>query len=232
MSSYSSAFTYASKIAYSVSETLYNTYSLCSDVLQSGIAGNFVETGVAAGGQIVMMKQALIDKGDSSRLIFACDSFEGIPMPTNRDDQMAGIRYLRPEEIPLQPNPNEYDKFLKSSGATVHSLDDFMRNIINSGVGMSQIVPIQGWFEHTMPSVKQKLGVEGISILRLDGDNYSSTHVVLENLFDYVNVGGYVIIDDWALEGCRSACEEFFSKKKIKPILENVYNATVKYFKK
>jgi O-methyltransferase len=232
MVTYEQAFNYAQKIAYSMPETLINTYRLSCEVIDNRILGSFVETGVAAGGQIIMMKKALQDKGNTMKNIFACDSFQGIPMPTNKDNQMAGIRYLTADEILLQPNPDEYDKFLKSSGATCHSLNDFKNNIINSGVGLEQIIPIEGWFEYTMPSVIEQLGIFGISLLRLDGDNYSSTKVVLEKLYDYVNIGGYVIIDDWALEGCRTACEEFFSKRNFYPEIKEVYSASVTYFKK
>lgn len=226
------AFLYAQQIAYSVLDTLKNTYILCEDVIKNNVFGDFVETGVAAGGQIIMMKQAIIDYNDINRTIYAFDSFEGIPMPTNKDNQMAGIRYLSEEEIKNQPNPDEYEKFLVSSGATVHSLEDFNRNIINSGVNLSQIQSIKGWFEYTIPRYKFKFKENGIAVLRLDGDNYSSTKVVLENLYDYVNTGGYIIIDDWALDGCQKACKEFFKLKNIEPEIQDVNNSTVKYFKK
>jgi hypothetical protein len=229
--SFQNALDFAKRIAYSHLDTLINTYTLASDVIEE-VNGCLVETGVAAGGQIIMMKQALIDSRNSYKKIIACDSFEGIPLPTKNDDQMAGIRYLTKEEQDALPSHNEYDKFLISSGATVHSLDNFSSNIISSGVGMEQIIPIKGWFEKTMPLIIEAIGIHGISLLRMDGDNYSSTKVVLESLYPLVNKGGYIIIDDWALAGCRKACEEYFEKKHIEPDLQSVPNATVKYFKK
>lgn len=234
--SYENAFNFAKRIAYSNADTLVNTYELASDVINNGVLGDFVETGVAAGAQIIMMKMALISnpfsQAFSSCKILACDSFEGIPMPTKGDDQMAGIRYLTEEEQKNLPNYDEHDKFLRSSGATVHSLDNFKANILASGVGMEGIVPIVGWFEKTIKLIVDSIGKNGISLLRLDGDNYSSTKVVLDNLYPLVNKGGYVIIDDWALAGCRKACDEYFSKHSIVLDLKSVQNATVKYFKK
>lgn len=229
---YEQSLRYAAQIAYSVKETLQNTYQLCSDVLKNNIVGDFIETGVAAGGQIIMMKQALIDANDSLRYIYAFDSFEGIPMPTNKDDQIAGIRYLSADEISQQPKPEEYNKFLKSSGATVHSVENFLNNINGSGVGESQINIIKGWFEYTVPENKNKFQERGISVLRLDGDNYSSTKVVLNNLYQYLSVGGYVIIDDWALSGCQLACKEYFKENCLNIELQSVENSTIKYFKK
>jgi hypothetical protein len=44
----------------------------------------------------------------------------------------------------------------------------------------------------------------------MDGDWYSSTREVLENLFDQVITGGRIQIDDYGhWEGCRRAVTEF-----------------------
>ena len=46
-------------------------------------------------------------------------------------------------------------------------------------------------------------------MLRLDGDMYSSTWDVLTALYRRVPVGGFVIIDDYALSGARLATHDF-----------------------
>jgi hypothetical protein len=71
---------------------------------------------------------------------------------------------------------------------------------------------VKGWFEHTMPLKKLALKHQPISILRLDGDLYSSTKVVLDALFSSVSDGGYIIVDDYALEGCKQAVHDFFDE--------------------
>lgn len=48
-----------------------------------------------------------------------------------------------------------------------------------------------------------------ISVLRLDGDMYESTMDELYNLYDLVAVGGFVIIDDWAIGVCQKAVVQF-----------------------
>ena len=47
----------------------------------------------------------------------------------------------------------------------------------------------------------------GIAVLRLDGDLYESTRDCLP-LIDLVNPGGWIIVDDYHLDGCRQAITE------------------------
>jgi len=54
---------------------------------------------------------------------------------------------------------------------------------------------VEGWFRDTIPQAK----VDSISVLRLDGDLYESTWLVLGHLYPRVLPGGFVIIDDYAL---------------------------------
>lgn len=214
---------YAATIAYSTKETLYLSYNTAKlfkdrkDVI-------FVECGVAAGAQIIAMAH-----GAPNVCVYAFDSFEGIPLPSNRDDQMPGIRFLSKEEIEALPDPGH--QALASSFATVVSLDDFFEHIRKSGVKASNIYPVQGWFEETTKDFSTR---PDIAILRLDGDLYNSTYVCLKNLFQWVIEGGFVIIDDYALKGCREACEDFFKETGYTPEYHFVESkmSKVAYFQK
>jgi hypothetical protein len=53
----------------------------------------------------------------------------------------------------------------------------------------------EGYFEVTLPAARSRFS--SFAVLRLDGDIYQSTWEALENLYPYLNVGGYVIIDDY-----------------------------------
>jgi len=67
--------------------------------------------------------------------------------------------------------------------------------------------------------------------LRLDGDMYGSTWVVLENLYEKLSADGYVVIDDFALDHCREAVLDFRKLKNInEPINRTDY--TEVYWKK
>lgn len=193
------ALEYAKRIAYSTEETLMFTYEMAKKYADS--PGCYVECGVAAGAQIIAMRA-----GAPNKIIHAFDSFEGIPLPSNRDDQMPGIAMLTKAEQKALPDPGK--QALVSTGATSVSVEDFMNHIDASGVGnRNGIVIHEGWFENTVPDFS---GMdEPIAILRLDGDLYNSTWVCLGYLYRLVIPGGIVIVDDWQLPGCQSAVKEY-----------------------
>lgn len=223
---------YAAKIAYSSKEVLHFTYEKAKEYADK--PGVYCECGVAAGAQIIAMAA-----GAPNKTIYAFDSFEGIPLPSNKDNQMPGIRFLTKAEQEALPDPGK--QLLETSRATIVSLDDFTNHLenaigIDQGIGGDSIrqcilsnganvIAIQGWFENTIPDFVDKRNsgewcdakfvndfggpyrVEKfqIAILRLDGDLYNSTYVCLKYLYPKVIKDGLVIVDDWALPGCRQA---------------------------
>ena len=194
---------YAEQIAYSSKDTLQFSYDMA--VKFKDTAGVYVECGVAAGAQVIAMAAGAPDK-----IIYAFDSFEGIPLPSNRDDQMPGIRRLKEWEQKALPDPGK--QVLESSGATAVSLDNFLEHIENSLGKYHKVYAVPGWFEETVIDFNYH-----IAILRLDGDLYNSTWVCLQHLFPKVIQGGCVIIDDWNLKGCQDACKEYFALIDYKP---------------
>jgi O-methyltransferase len=69
----------------------------------------------------------------------------------------------------------------------------------------------------------QSSPIRQISVLRLDGDYYSSTIDILEALFDRVSSGGYLIVDDYGnWQGCRQAVHEFCDKRGIIPDITHI----------
>lgn len=187
--------------AYSTHETLINTLTCASTVLAQQIPGDFVECGVAAGSQIAMMEVAIKLHHDRTKMIHAFDSFEGIPLASLKDDQQPGIGNIKPEQV----KPELKDR-LVSSGITVHNLPSVIRNLASWECNCEVFKFHQGWFQNTLPRTQ----VGPISLLRLDGDLYESTQVCLEYLYPRMSPGAILIIDDWALLGCRRACDEYF----------------------
>jgi len=218
---------YAARIAYSSIETLNFTYEMAKKYADS--KGVYVECGVAAGAQIIAMLYG------ANKLVFAFDSFEGIPLPSNRDDQMPGIIMLTKAEQKALPDPGK--QALLTSGATVVSIDDFLDNIrmafsenlsdYNSRIKYN-LYTVQGWFEETVTDLPDRMLFEDIAILRLDGDLYNSTWVCLQHLFEKVIKGGVVIIDDWQLPGCQAACKEYFALIGYEPDYKFISN--IAYF--
>lgn len=189
---------YAEQIAYSSKEVLRFTYDQA--VKHKDSPGVYVECGVAAGAQIIAMAA-----GAPNKTIYAFDSFEGIPLASNKDNQAPGISFFSKAEQMALPDPGKQS--LTSSGATVVPMDDFWNHIIDSGVNTKNIIAVEGWFEETLPTFECPL----ISILRLDGDLYNSTYVCLKHLYPKVIEGGLIIIDDWALPGCKQAVLDYFN---------------------
>lgn len=224
------AIKYAEQICYSSKEVLHFTYEMAKKYADK--PGVYVECGVAAGAQIIAMAA-----GAPNKTIYAFDSFEGIPLPSNKDNQMPGIRILSKEQQQALPNPGE--QVLESSGATSVSLKDFYAHlacafgnnltiydsnppIYYPGEQAKYVVPVVGWFEETVKEFSKYYSINEISILRLDGDLYNSTYVCLKYLYPKVIKGGLIIIDDWALPGCRQAVVDYFEETENKSIASTV----------
>jgi len=193
--------------AYSSRNTVENTKYYAQQVMTRGVPGALVECGVAAGAQL----GAMLDVVGSSRWIYGFDSFEGIPLASANDSVQPGIG-----ANPMVPY-NDVNELLKSSGVTVHSYQSVRDNLNRwTGNKSENVVLVKGWFQNTLSqyrTVFQQLG--GIALLRLDGDLYESTKVSLNELFPLLNDGGILIVDDWALSGCRKACEECFAYNPV-----------------
>lgn len=191
---------YAATIAYSSKQVLQFTYEMgkkYKDVPNSCM----VEAGVAAGAQII----ALMSGSDHKVPIYAIDSFAGICLPSNKDDQYPGIRFISKEEQAALPDPGK--QVLESSGATVVSEGDFWHHIDAAfGPKKHNVKTVKGWFEETLPTFE----CPPISVLRLDSDLYHSTYTALKYLYPRLIKGGVCIIDDAALPGCWNAVIDYF----------------------
>ena len=139
---------------------------------------------------------------------WAFDSFEGIPIAGEFDDQQPGIGDITHDKFaPIEER-------LVSSGITAHSLESVIRNFEMWELPIHNVEFVKGWFQHTIEETSKRMG--NISVLRLDGDLHESTLVCLKHLYPKVSKGGIVIIDDYALTGCRIAVEQYFKSIRRK----------------
>ena len=132
----------------------------------------------------------LMALNSEDRVTWMFDSFEGMPPPTDEDG-------------PKAPD---------WTGKTA-AIEQYLKSLLwDYEIPKNKVRIVKGWFKDTIP--KANLGQ--IAILRLDGDWYESTKVCLENLYDKVSFGGYIIIDDYGhWEGCRKAVDEFIEKRGL-----------------
>lgn len=161
--------------------------------LQDNVPGGFMETGVWRGGACIFAAGCFKHYGASDRPVYVCDSFEGLPLPVHPNDY--GHEYY---------NRAEYFKV---------SLDTILNNFKRFNLLTDTVRTIKGYFEQTMPEL-QKEDIT-LSVLRLDGDMYSSTISVLEAMYDKVSPGGFIIIDDYPLDTCRKALFKFRDERNI-----------------
>ncbi len=168
----------------------------CSTVLREAIPGDFVETGIWRGGCGILMRAVLAAYSDPTRSLWLFDSFQGLPKPD-------------PASYPL----DDGDPHWTLAPYLGVSLDQVQRNFARYELLDNRTIFVKGWFRDTVPATQ----VNSISLLRLDGDMYESTWVVLEHFYQRLSPGGFVIVDDYgALPNCKIAIDEFRSKYLIK----------------
>jgi O-methyltransferase len=199
--------------AYSTLETLCNSYAIAREIIRNGIEGDFVECGVAGGSQVAAMAWAnQIFSGNKTIHLF--DSFEGIPLAGPNDNDQPGLgKITHDTSVPLED-------LLVSSGVAACSLENVKRNMSRWGIDHQFLEFHKGWFQNTLPHIASSL--KKIAFLRLDGDLYESTKVCLEYLYPRVVKGGFVVIDDWNLIGCRKAVFEYLASHNLKPHIKKV----------
>lgn len=162
-------------------------------ILTEGVPGDLLEAGVWRGGAAIYMAAVLETHGATDRNVWLADSFAGLPAPDTE-------RYGRDVE-----NFSSHDYLAVS-------LDQVRANFERYGLLGGNIRFLEGWFTDTMPSAP----ITRLSLLRLDGDLYSSTMDVLVPMYDKVEVGGFVIIDDYGtIPECRSAVCDFRAERGI-----------------
>jgi hypothetical protein len=162
-------------------------------VLREGVAGDLIETGVWRGGACIFMRGILKAHDVRDRRVYVADSFAGLPEP-------------------------DADAYPADRG-DVHHIHEFLAisqeqvaaNFRRYGLLDDRVVFLKGWFKDTLPAAP----MEQLAVLRLDGDMYGSTIEALTSLYPKLSVGGYCIIDDYALPGCRKAVDDFRREQGI-----------------
>jgi hypothetical protein len=205
---------------------LFDLFDAVKQINREGLKGNLVECGVWNGGAVGLMALANRRFPGPRRKLHLFDSFEGLPQPTEVDEDVYSYYNCKTKSQPAVgegPSP--------TGDCVGLSQPEVARFLIERlGVARDEVEFHVGWFQDTVPAAKCTIG--DIALLRLDGDWYESTRVCICNLFDSVVSGGFVIVDDYgAFEGCRKAIDEFFVARQIAPKLTHSDDTCV-YFRK
>ena len=160
----------------------------------SKIEGDIVECGVWRGGFSIFLSYVFQDKN-----IWVCDSYEGFqPLET------AKHQYSRERHTPNYTH--------NSVGPLGISLEEVQSHFKTYGLGDEERIKfLKGFVKDTLPTS----GIEQVALLRIDVDAYSATLETLEELYDKVQPGGYVIFDDSCLYETLDAIKVFFKKRNL-----------------
>jgi O-methyltransferase len=179
---------------------LTNLKQLTQRTIDERTPGDYIETGVWRGGCCILMRAVLEANQIRDRRVYVADSFAGLP----------------------PPNP---DKYPVDAGDALHTyrelaipIEQVRANFSAYGLLDDQVVFVPGFFQDTLPT----LNAGPFSLIRLDGDMYESTIVALNSLYPKLSSGGFVIIDDYALGGCRAAVDDFRRDHGITAAVETV----------
>lgn len=179
-------------------------------IVEKGIPGDVVECGVWRGGSMMIVALTLASLGVTDRKLALYDTFSGMVPPENVDVEVASGNKAEALLAIAPPSPNNHYW-------AVAPLDAVKQAMASTGYPSDRV-------EYSVGDVCETLRTEykrPIALLRLDTDWYASTRCELEQLFDRMQPGGVLIVDDygyWA--GAQKACDEFFAGRieKLHPI--------------
>src|SRR5215212_6995068 len=181
-------------------------------VLEQNIAGALVECGTWRGGSSFLMAEILKGAGVHDRKVWLLDSFEGI-QPPQAIDGPAATAWAANKDGPM---------YFDNLRAPLDQVRQTARDL--QLADLTEFLP--GWFDHTLPANRDRIGP--IAILRIDADWYASVKCCLEQLYDQVVDGGFIIFDDYfTWDGCSTAVHEFLGARHLSHRIESIGDANL-----
>ena len=171
---------------------LFSLYCLAKQICVEDLPGNFVECGTCKGGSAALIAFVIKHYSRRPRVLYAFDTFEGMPAPTEID---------RHQGIPA--NLTSFGE-----GTLKASISENLDKICKLLQVRDIVVPVKGLFAQTLPKYKSAIG--SIAFLHADGDWYESTMDIFNTLYDSVISKGLIQVDDYGhWEGCKQAVHDF-----------------------
>ena len=175
-----------------------DTLRYCTeDCLRNNIDGDIIETGVWKGGATIYLAGILKANSNSEKKVFVADSFEGLPPP---------------DETKWPQDRGDTHHTQNHLAISLEQVENYFRTF---ELLADNVIFVKGFFEDSL----QTAPIGKLSVLRLDGDMYGSTMTVLDQLYHKLELGGYLILDDWLLEGARQALLDFRERMGIKEVM-------------
>jgi len=163
------------------------------------IPGDYLEFGVFIGKTFSYAYRVMAPLFPEMRFV-ALDSFEGLPQPRGVD---AVANYTS----------GFYE------GQFACDIETFKSNLKVSGVDLSRVTTVKGWFDQTLvPNHPESSPISKIAAAWIDCDLYESTVPVLDFLTQRLSVGSVLLFDDWRCYrnlpdfGQQRACREWLGR--------------------
>lgn len=196
------------QIAYCNNVTVLQlTEALCRDAIAQNIPGDFAEAGVAMGAHCLIMNE--VAKG---RKVYMFDSFEGISVHGDEDKEWT------------EAHGKSVADPRKSGGITVCAIERVKATMKKFYPTLDNFIFVKGWVIDTLPLLTD----EKFSVLRLDVDLYDPYMTCFKYLLPRLSKGGWLIVDDISLSGCRKAIVD--SGLKVKDF-ELINDGTIGFLK-
>jgi hypothetical protein len=169
-------------------------------VIADGVPGEFIEAGTWRGGASMLMRATLDSLGAHDRHLYVADSFQGFPAK---------------EKDPAGGYDLEVD--LAAVDFLAIPVDEVRANFARLGLE-HDVTFVPGFFQDTLLG----MGDHRWAIARLDGDTYDATRFSLDALYPNLEIGGYLVIDDYVqIDQCREAVDDFRREHGItEPLVE------------
>lgn len=165
---------------------------------QGKIAGAIVECGVWRGGSMQAVARTLDHCGNHDRELYLFDTFAGMTEPTERDQRLGGVL-----ASDLLEKRDKSDRVW-----AIATLADVKAGFKEVPYPEDRLHFVEGDVTETIPHEAP----DQIALLRLDTDWYESTKHELEHLYDRLQPGGVLIIDDYgSWKGSKEATDEFLA---------------------
>jgi hypothetical protein len=161
-------------------------------IYEEGVDGDIIECGCWRGGMSIYLAYSFPD-----RVMWVADSFQGF-------ESLDQCKY-DPTGIVVERHTGDY---LAVPEAQVRG--SFLQMGLDESRGVNFL---PGWVNETTDPAS--CPVEKLALLRIDVDAYSATLVTLENLYDKVVSGGFIIFDDSGLYETVAAIRTFEKQRGV-----------------
>ena len=172
---------------------------IMAHLIANHIQGDFLEVGVWRGGVSIFMK-AFLKAHNSKKTVWVADTFSGIPLSTDKFGFTSDIvdKWEDRWEARIEEVQLHFRRY--------NMLDENVKFLVGE-ISKTVVAPIRQ-----------------ISLARLDVDSYESYMDAMTSIYPLMTEGGCIIFDDWHLDSCRAALNDFSEKNGLTGQISETFN--------